>query len=35
MSGIAVVWLPVDAKFPKDIYEQLQAAHDTGDLIEN
>jgi DNA anti-recombination protein RmuC len=27
-----VVWLPVDAKFPKDIYEQLLAAHDTGDL---
>ncbi len=28
-----VVWLPIDAKFPKDIYEQLQAAHDTGDLL--
>jgi DNA recombination protein RmuC len=28
------VWLPIDAKFPKDIYEQLQAAHDTGDLIK-
>jgi len=27
-----VVWLPVDAKFPKDIYEQLQDAHETGDL---
>ena len=26
------VWLPVDAKFPKDIYEQLQTAHDLGDL---
>jgi DNA recombination protein RmuC len=25
------VWLPVDAKFPKDIYEQLQNAYDTGD----
>lgn len=25
------VWLPVDAKFPKDIYEQLQTAYDTGD----
>ena len=25
------VWLPVDAKFPKDIYEQLQAAYDIGD----
>lgn len=30
----AVVWLPVDAKFPKDIYEQLQGAHDTGDLFK-
>ncbi len=29
-----VVWLPVDAKFPKDIYEQLQSAHDTGDLLK-
>ena len=28
----STVWLPVDAKFPKDIYEQLQSAHDTGDL---
>ena len=27
-----IVWLPVDAKFPKDIYEQLQDAHETGDL---
>jgi DNA recombination protein RmuC len=27
-----VVWLPVDAKFPKDIYEQLQSAHEGGDL---
>ncbi len=25
------VWLPVDAKFPKDIYEQLQEAYDEGD----
>ncbi len=30
----SVVWLPVDAKFPKDIYEQLQTAHDSGDLIK-
>ena len=28
----STVWLPVDAKFPKDIYEQLQDAHETGDL---
>ena len=26
------VWLPVDAKFPKDVYEQLQIAYDLGDL---
>ena len=26
------VWLPVDAKFPKDVYEQLQTAYDVGDL---
>ena len=25
------VWLPVDAKFPKDIYEHLQDAYETGD----
>jgi DNA recombination protein RmuC len=25
------VWLPIDAKFPKDIYEQLQEAYDVGD----
>jgi DNA recombination protein RmuC len=29
-SGTAV-WLPVDAKFPKDVYEQLQEAYDEGD----
>jgi DNA recombination protein RmuC len=28
------VWLPVDAKFPKDIYEQLQLAYDEGDLAQ-
>jgi DNA recombination protein RmuC len=27
------VWLPIDAKFPKDAYENLQNAHDTGDAI--
>ncbi|WP_027419629.1 DNA recombination protein RmuC [Crocinitomix catalasitica] len=26
-----VVWLPIDAKFPKDIYEKLQDAYDEGD----
>ncbi|WP_109831391.1 DNA recombination protein RmuC [Reichenbachiella versicolor] len=25
------VWLPIDAKFPKDIYEQLQESYDEGD----
>jgi DNA recombination protein RmuC len=31
------VWLPIDAKFPKDAYESLQTAYDSGDLqlIEN
>lgn len=28
------VWLPVDAKFPKDVYEQLQTAYDVGDLLQ-
>jgi len=28
----SVVWIPIDAKFPKDVYEQLQTAYDTGDL---
>jgi DNA recombination protein RmuC len=26
------VWLPIDAKFPKDVYEQLQTAYDTSEL---
>ncbi|WP_064965948.1 DNA recombination protein RmuC [Tenacibaculum ovolyticum] len=26
-----VVWLPIDAKFPKDIFEKLQDAYDDGD----
>lgn len=25
------VWLPIDAKFPKDAYEKLQLAYDSGD----
>ena len=28
------IWLPIDAKFPKDIYEQLQEAYDEGDPIK-
>jgi DNA recombination protein RmuC len=32
----SVVWLPVDAKFPRDVYEHLQDAYDSGEpgLIE-
>jgi len=26
------IWLPVDAKFPKEYYESLQNAYDTGDI---
>lgn len=28
----SVVWIPIDAKFPKDVYEQLQTAYETGDI---
>jgi DNA recombination protein RmuC len=28
------VWLPIDAKFPKDVYEQLQTAYDTSDITQ-
>lgn len=31
-DGESTVYLPVDAKFPKDIYEQLIEAHETNDL---
>ncbi len=31
-DGNSIVWLPIDAKFPKDVYEQLQTAYDLGDL---
>jgi DNA recombination protein RmuC len=27
------VWLPIDAKFPKDAYEHLQVAYDGGDIL--
>lgn len=30
----SVVWIPIDAKFPKDVYEQLQTAHEMGDLTQ-
>ena len=29
-----VVWLPIDAKFPKDVYEHLQTAYENGDLMQ-
>jgi DNA recombination protein RmuC len=28
------VWLPIDAKFPKDAYENLQVAYDAGDTAQ-
>lgn len=28
----APVWLPIDAKFPKDVYETLQNAYEEGDV---
>lgn len=28
------VWLPVDAKFPREAYEQLQSAYDSNDLLQ-
>jgi DNA recombination protein RmuC len=27
----SITWIPIDAKFPKDTYEQLQIAYDAGD----
>lgn len=30
-EGLEQVWLPIDAKFPKDYYEQLLEAHETAD----
>ena len=33
-EGLDQVWLPIDAKFPKDYYEQLQMAHDIGDMTQ-
>lgn len=31
-KNINNIWLPIDAKFPKDVYETLQNAYDSGDL---
>lgn len=35
-QGNDPVWLPIDAKFPKDVYEKLQQAYDTAEpaLVE-
>lgn len=30
-AGEECVWLPIDAKFPKDVYEKLQDAYDTAE----
>lgn len=30
----SVVWLPIDAKFPKDVYEKLQEAYDEGEPMK-
>ncbi|XOD68319.1 MAG: DNA recombination protein RmuC [Flavobacteriales bacterium AspAUS03] len=29
-----MVWIPIDAKFPKDVYEQLQIAYEQGDVVQ-
>ncbi len=31
-EGNSNVWLPIDAKFPTDVYEHLQSAYDVGDI---
>lgn len=33
-SGGATVWLPIDAKFPKEDYERLTTAMDNGNAVE-
>jgi len=30
----SIVWIPIDAKFPKDVYEQLQVAYELGDIAQ-
>lgn len=32
-EGDSQLWLPIDAKFPKDVFEQLQHAYDEGDIV--
>lgn len=31
-KNIKNIWLPIDAKFPKDVYETLQNAYDSSDI---
>jgi DNA recombination protein RmuC len=33
-EGLEQVWLPIDAKFPKEFYENLQVAYDLGDQAQ-
>ncbi len=33
-DGLDQVWLPIDAKFPKEYYEHLQIAYDLGDQAQ-
>jgi DNA recombination protein RmuC len=33
-DGLDQVWLPIDAKFPKEYYEHLQVAYDLGDQAQ-
>ncbi len=33
-EGLDQIWLPIDAKFPKDYYDQLLEAHDSGDALK-
>jgi DNA recombination protein RmuC len=33
-EGLEQVWLPIDAKFPKEYYENLQVAYDLGDQAQ-
>lgn len=29
----SMIWIPIDAKFPKDVYEHLQNAYEAGDSV--
>jgi len=33
-EGLDTIWLPIDAKFPKDYYDQLVEAHEKGELSQ-